>query len=202
MSKHLLLGWLVAPLIVLGFNGCAPPVYVAKSIRGRVVDAETQQPIEGAVVVADWILLTNVVGFGKHDQRMKISEAVTDANGVYLIPCWGPRLRPPFNAFDYLDPRLIVFKSRYEPVVMDNTLSDWRWMVRASRWDGETLKLAPFRGNSDDRLDQLDRILTGPRGKSASTPNFYREILKEEPLIGIAGKPFFRNVRELLEEGL
>jgi hypothetical protein len=199
MSKRLLLGWLAAPLILLGFNGCAPPVYFAKSIRGTVIDAETQQPIEGAVVVADWILLTNILGFAQHDTHLKVEEAVTDASGNYVIRCWGPRLRPPFKMLDYIDPNLTVFKSGFEPLVLDNIQAPWRWMVRSSQWDGETLKLEPFRGDQKERLMQLENIF-GWHG--SPTPAFHEEILREQPFIGAPGYSFFRNISRLVREGL
>ncbi|MBI1815799.1 MAG: hypothetical protein HYR72_12540 [Deltaproteobacteria bacterium] len=199
MSKRLLLGWLAAPVILLGFSGCAPPVYFARSIRGRVVDAETQQSIEGVVVVAEWVLLTSVGGFGGHDKRLTIVETVTDPNGAYIIPSWGPRLRPPFSMLDYLDPKLIVFRSGYVPLVLDNLQEGEQWMIRSSQWDGETLQLAPFRGDPKERVDQLDRILTGHRGP---TPKFYNELLKERLSVGKAGENLFRFVDDRLERGL
>lgn len=46
--------WIGIPVaaVLLGLNAMAPLVYFTKPIDGRIIDAETGQPLEGVVVVA------------------------------------------------------------------------------------------------------------------------------------------------------
>lgn len=53
--------------------------------RGKVVDADTLQPIEGAVVVAEWDKCWPGIGAGELCYFSKAKEALTDANGEWSI---------------------------------------------------------------------------------------------------------------------
>jgi len=82
---------------VLQLTGC----YLG--ISGRVIDAETQQPIEGAIVLAQW---TKTHGLGlTYHSVYKIVETETDKNGNFLI---SGAYSPFVNA-----PTLVVYKQGY-----------------------------------------------------------------------------------------
>ncbi len=68
--------------------GCYVP------ITGHIIDAETQQPIEGAVVLVEW---TKTHGYGDHwTESYKVVEAVSDNDGkVKLEGCFCPFTNPP-----------------------------------------------------------------------------------------------------------
>jgi hypothetical protein len=70
--------------------------------RGKVVDLETGEPIEGAVVVAEWTLT---------HRFCDAKETVTDKNGEFILPkgsCFS------FWPFTEMDPaRVVVFKPGY-----------------------------------------------------------------------------------------
>lgn len=53
--------------------------------KGRVVDAETKEPIEGAVIVAQYRVRT-LYPIGWRSDRKDIQEALTDKKGEFLIP--------------------------------------------------------------------------------------------------------------------
>src|SRR5258706_11496207 len=102
------------------FSACAavPLTYSADSLEARVVDAETKQPISGAVVVATWVL----VG-GEHPGRTEalvVKEAITDADGKFQFPAWGPVLRPESGVLDVLDPEMVIVKAGYLLGVANN----------------------------------------------------------------------------------
>lgn len=123
---------------------CATPLtYSAKEIRGQIVDAETNQPIDGAVVVAQWVLFHIGPGHGGHKSRIHIHETVTDKDGHYAIPAWGPKARLPMTELHDRDPEILIFKSGYEPMTVSNRLvstvrSD---SLRVSEWDGRVIQL-------------------------------------------------------------
>jgi len=57
--------------------------------RGKVVDADTLQPIQGAVVVAEWYKCWPGIGAGELCDFSMAKEALTDANGEWSIT--GPK---------------------------------------------------------------------------------------------------------------
>ena len=140
-----------------------PPVYFAKDIHGRVVDAETGHGLKGVVVVAKWQVYAIGIGSGGYGGSINIIEVVTDQEGKYFIPGWGPRPRPPLTYLDSRDPELTYFKSNYYPKGVENTLHSYENrntnMVRTSEWDGKVIKVTPFKGNDwRDYSHKLDSI--------------------------------------------
>lgn len=161
MKRHwkkilILLAALLFPLWVFG----DPPVYYAKDIHGQVVDAETSRPLEGVVVVARWTLRWIRIGDGSTGGSINTLEAMTDKEGKYFIPGWGPRPRPPLAFLDNLDPELRFFKSNFYPERVANRLFSYenhnRSMTRTSEWDGKVIKLKPFKG--DDWGDYASQL--------------------------------------------
>ncbi len=126
-----------------------PMFYSAKPISGTVVDGETGRPLEGVIVLAQWVL----VG----DSRIHVAEVVTDASGRYFIPGWGPKARPPFAPLTgYSDPELMYFKPSYAPLFLYNRVLDNFDWVRTSDWDGKTIELKKFDGPMETRMHQLN----------------------------------------------
>lgn len=74
--------------IVLFTTGCYLP------ISGRVIDAETQQPIVGAVVLVEW---TKKYGFGDAwTESYKVVESISDKEGkVKIGGCYSLFVEPP-----------------------------------------------------------------------------------------------------------
>ena len=125
-------------LILSSFKAYSHPLfYSAKEINGAVVDGETGKPLEGVVVVAQWVYWCPG---GGHYMRIKVIEAVTDKDGRYHIPGWGPRLRRPFCYLDYRDPQLSIFKGGYLYKRLFNKRESNAYL-RISDWDGKVIGL-------------------------------------------------------------
>lgn len=171
MNKQLV-GALVLLLGLSGLPGCATPLtYSAKDIHGQIVDDETGEPIEGAIVVAQWVLFRAGIGHGGHDGRLHIYETVTDEQGRYYIPGWGPKLHPPMTALANRDPEILIFKSGYEPKRLQNADIDNNKSVRVSDWNGKVVKLE----KSSDGIERQGRLLGSfftSLGYRASDPNW------------------------------
>jgi hypothetical protein len=144
----------------------APPTYSAKPIHGTVVDAETGRPLEGVIVVAQWILYEASVGGQNPRKRLQVLETVTAPDGTYAFPGWGPKLNlPVINPFGgyfccFLtnrDPLLNLFKPGYRPLSVLNQI-ETDVSVRTSDWDGKTIRLERFRGDSEAWARELDLL--------------------------------------------
>jgi hypothetical protein len=65
------------------------------TITGSVVDAETGEPIEGAVVLVEWTKTKGLPGM-THTESYKVIEAVTDKEGnVTISGVFNPTVNPP-----------------------------------------------------------------------------------------------------------
>lgn len=98
---------LLVPLLI----GCAVAHYYG-SIKGRVVDRDTGQPLEGAAVVAMYRTVYGSLG-GEVTRFEDAQEAKTDANGEFSIPgifVFAPR--PPFSWFNW-EPEFCVYQPEY-----------------------------------------------------------------------------------------
>lgn len=127
-----------------------PPVYFAKDIQGQVVDGETSRPLQGVVVVAKWQVYATGIGSGGGGGSIKTIEVITDQEGRYVIPGWGPRMRPPLTYLNSKDPELTYFMPGYFPDARENALHTYEnrdtSLVRTSEWNGKVVKLLPFNG--------------------------------------------------------
>jgi hypothetical protein len=92
--------------------------------HGTVIDADTGQPIEGAIVVAEWIKVQPWGIAGSHTYTGKVKETLTDKQGKWTM--LGPRgdWARKLLFFPYLrSPEITVWKPGYCPspktVVLD-----------------------------------------------------------------------------------
>lgn len=186
-------------------NAFPPLSYSAKDIRATVVHEETGDPLPGVVVVALWELRQISAR-----PRLHITEAVTDAQGRFHVPGWGPKVRPPLAELAYRSPLLILFKSGFTPLRLHNesrarveqVFPNYRTMptkqlremiswyrgspedaVQDCIWDGLTLQMEPFRGTLEQWLGSLQRITDTVRHDEAkATTTLHRRLLEERPL--------------------
>jgi len=97
-----------------------PSSYEAKPISGVVFDAESKQPVEGAVVVAIWSEYGGAFQAYKIDE-LEVQEAVTDNQGKYTLPGWPLKRSRNRSAFVPTDePRIFAYKYRYLPKYIYN----------------------------------------------------------------------------------
>jgi hypothetical protein len=141
--------WCFPVLIAVGLSSsvCRAQslTYSSKELHGQVVETETGQPVEGAVVVASWLLSPTMWGHEQYHKRLHIVETVTDAEGRFVIPAWGPKLLPPLTELDETNPRLVVFKSSYKPAWRPNATLPSGPVLDAD-WNGKVIQLERFQG--------------------------------------------------------
>ena len=165
MSQHC---WRFGLSIVLGLEllltGCSaarPLTYRAAAIHGRIIDAETGQPVKGAAVVALWevdVIKGNpFVALVERSERLHILEAVTDASGAYTIPAWGPTLLSPRARVSQYEPHLYILKRGYRPKGLNNHELGRVHAVSESIWDGKVIELERPQGPLRDQLGSIRR---------------------------------------------
>lgn len=146
--------------ILLG--ACATP-YFAKEIRGKVVDADSGEPLGGVNVVAKWDYHSPVTGHGS--TFLYLTETVTGDDGSYVIPSLGPTLLPPLaNFWGGHDPRMLIFKREYAPAFLSNDLVSPENIhkrkppVGDTKWNGQTIKLKKWQGSLERYWDELSSL--------------------------------------------
>lgn len=146
---------------------CAAPLtYSAEPIEARVIDADTKQPIEGVVVTANWQLEEGTFGGNVQAGQLMVLEAVTDKDGVFRFPAWGPKKAAKGHLVSD-DPQLLLFKSGYEYRRLSNQHSGDRELrlrpVRRSDWNGRVIVLRPFKGTEKEYAGRLSFLHTSIR---------------------------------------
>ena len=87
----------------------------AAPINSQVVDEGTRAPIEGAIVVAYWELNSGSIGGGSLPcGAANVEEAVTDKDGLFHMPGWGPTWPTCHSRMNVDAPMMFVFKSGYD----------------------------------------------------------------------------------------
>ncbi len=149
-------------LLLLVLPACAGSLtYSAEVIEAKVIDAETRKPLEGVIVTANWQLEQGTMGGNIQVGQLMVMEAVTDNEGQFLFPAWGPKTtRESFLVND--DPQILLFKSGYEYRRLNNPYSSNRELrlrsERRSQWNGKTIEMKPFKGTSEEYATHLSFV--------------------------------------------
>lgn len=114
ISKKKLFFLIVIVVLVFNASHCFAGwlIYNKPVFKGRVIDAETKEPIEGAVVVVDYAKRSLVSGPGGGGTGfiLDIKETLTDNNGEFYFSSYTTPLLPQW-AEDYAE--FIIYKPGY-----------------------------------------------------------------------------------------
>ncbi|MBI4688571.1 MAG: hypothetical protein HY756_12500 [Nitrospirae bacterium] len=149
---------LIILLLAISFflHGCAYPFRYDGSYKGKVIDADTKQPIEGVVVLGVWNTVTITPGGGTHD-FYDAKETVTDKNGEFEISGKGLKILSNLEPMD-----VIIFKAGYEYLGLMPWISLKEDILLSKRikWEGDKA-IIPLK-----KLTMEERRKQGP-------PDFY-----------------------------
>ena len=101
-------------LVLVGLVvGAFPAVhaFAAGPYRGRVIDAETKEPLAGAVVLVYWIRNAPGIGHGPAQSFLGAEEALTDERGEFIVAENPPSNWIPFTWRSL--PNFIIFQPGY-----------------------------------------------------------------------------------------
>ena len=123
---------IVCIAVLLMGGGCTSTFRIDGPYRGKVVDAETREPLEGVVVLGVWNKVYPNVAGTTSDFYDSI-ELLTDKNGEFKIPGKGLLL---FSFLDEMD--VIIFKSGYSQFGF-GPWSDFKTRTGGKfvKWDGD-----------------------------------------------------------------
>lgn len=137
-------GCIVAAVLALWASyGCGSPIHWSDDIRVTIIDEETGQPLPGVVAVAVWWIGSFN---GSHNIIAYRAEAVSNANGEFVIDGMPLRIRPPLTWFKNDDPDIRLYKPGYRGELLNNAPLgqfgfDTRSAKRSCYWNGKTVPL-------------------------------------------------------------
>ena len=177
------------------------------TFKGRAIDADTREPIEGAVVVASWHEETATIS-GPSSRLKDVKETLTDKNGEWVIK--GPRGREGGNItaiFTFLTgtyytrpPEFIIFKPGYCSWPAGFLIDACKGKIKPEGNDkvaeGKTVELSKLI-NREDRLRALPEVIGDGIPFFKKQKAFMRFINEERRNIGLSENKMYK---ELLNE--
>jgi hypothetical protein len=104
-------------------------------ITGKVIDAETQKPIEGAVVLVEWTKTKGMPGM-THTESAKVIEVISDKDGnVEISGNYNPFVNPP---------HVTVYKKGYVAWNNEYIFPDYKKRTDFKWASGYIIKMAKF----------------------------------------------------------
>ena len=152
---------LIMLVTVICFFSIIPKAH-GKTFSGRVIDADTQEPIEGAVVVVYWHEARRT-SIGDLSSRPKdVKETLTDKNGGWSVtgPAGGENTISYYLAlitgmYYTMEPEFIIFKPGYccwpEGFAIDACKGKLKSSGPGEIMEGKTLELPRLRRERDRR---------------------------------------------------
>lgn len=165
------------------------------TFKGKVIDADTKKPIEGAVVVASWSE-ERATPTGSTTRLKDVKETLTDKNGEWVIE--GPKGREMSNITAIITfitgtyitntPEFIVFKPGYCSWPESSRIKACEGKMRTYNFTvsenlGEILEL-PRLTNREDRLRSLPSRVSG-YGADKKQKEFIRLLNEERRHLGL-----------------
>lgn len=152
-------------------------VFHKPAYKGKVIDVDTKEPIEGAVVVAVYNKYPIISGpAGGSAKIINVQEALTDKDGMFQIPSYTTTI-PPLSREDYTV--FIIFKPGYASVSNLN-LEDY-----LSKGTGKEIEL-PWRYNEEIKFKFMPGVVALPMLKR-----------REERLWAMPGAPTGYRAKDL-----
>lgn len=174
-KKYIVIAFAILILILVAY---ASRIYLP--IEGTVIDAETKQPIEGAVVLAEWTI-TPMAWLGlPTTYSYRVIETISDKNGRFMINAYV--LNPIVNK-----PDLTIYKAGY--VCWNNRLIFPKKQSRYEfRWTSkQTYALERFKSEySHDSHVNFIEIFTLSLSRDSKLKKAFRweELMRQRELEG------------------
>jgi hypothetical protein len=174
-------------VMLLGTVSKVQPAWADGPYRGKVIDAETKEPIEGAVAVAVWMRrifnpIQGQTGFAE------VKEAITDKNGEFVIP--GYKWTSIFFTYGVRPPRIFIFSPGYgffpEYQISPNPKQSNAALLEPFKT--HALVELPKLKTKEERIKVYNSYDLGISIPHEKTPNYMRTKNFERKELGFAGE--------------
>jgi hypothetical protein len=136
-------------------------LHLSRGFDITVVDGESGQPLPGVYAWAEW------VQYAAHGTNgpLVVQGATSGADGRLTFPAWGPTRGSGAGLDLGSDPAVILFKSGYVTLLVQNEVplgADHLAAFRTFMRSGQTLRLERFAGPAAERVRQLKILAFSP----------------------------------------
>ena len=170
--------------IIIGFlfllQGCIYAVRYDGTYNGKVIDADTGQPLEGTVVLGVWYTVLPTVAGGV-SSYYDAKETLTDKNGEFEIPGMGLRVMSNLAPMDVL-----IFKAGYEHISTSwESLKESKYLIQKMkiRWEGNKAIIPLKKLTMEERGK---RIISRPSVPDEKMKLLTREVNRERAEKGLS----------------
>jgi len=146
MMKNKILSILMIMVTMTVTSGCANAVRVDGPYEGRILDAETGQPIEGVVVLGVWNTEMATPAGATH-KFYDAKETVTDKNGDFSMQGMGFEILSNVTPMDVL-----IFKAGYE--YESGSWNSLKKYAKNIKWEGNKAIIPLKRLTMEERVKQ------------------------------------------------
>lgn len=166
----------IAVLLILlpVISGCVSIMYYEGNYRGKVIDAETLQPIQGAVVLGVWSKGYHGAGGVAHEYY-DARETTTDEHGEFTVNGMGPR------AITHLKKmRIVIFKAGFEEIGLTewDSLKTAIYYIDRVKWEGNKAIIPLDKLSLEKRRTRFN--VSPTRVPNEKQARLLEEIKKEE----------------------
>ena len=169
MKKTILSTFILVSFTILlsgCFACCVRPIQYDGAYKGKVIDADTGEPIEGVVILGTWDTVSSGVGGGV-SEYYDAKETVTDKNGEFTLPGVGLRI----NIINKLDSMLVlIFKTGYG-------------YIGEGLWESYKKYSENFTVNGNMVIIRLKKLTSEERRKHSSLPSRPAALTKKMKLM-------------------
>ena len=149
--------------VLIGIAACLyliPVRYAGEPLRAQVVDADLQ-PVADAQVDVIWRAWASTGNMCRaEDKTIHTHQVVTDDNGFFVIPKWGPVYLPRRFTIDSADPHVVIHKLNYEDRLIaglrTEDVPEFSTHRLGAAWNGRRIALAQKGKYDPSRLQGLD----------------------------------------------
>lgn len=199
-------GAVILALVLVSVACGSERTYTAEPIAARIVDADTGAPVEGVNVVAAWQAKGGLEG-GNIMGYVTVMEDVTNANGEFSFPGWGPK-KWRNGAIRDGAPLLILFKPGYDVRFLWETKYGVEFAPSqlSSSWDQKTILLRRFASKEAELTQRLtgirtffDTLISQEDCAWHSIPRFIAVVDQQDRVFMTAGSKFGLESLDALE---
>lgn len=176
-NPTILAAMLLAIFLLVSHSASAAIFRYDGPYEGKVIDADTGEPIQGAVVLGVWYRIhPNVAGW--NSEFYDAVETATDKNGNFQIKGLGPLF---ISNIDEMN--MVIFKVGYEHLSTSwESLKEGYYLRQIIKWDGNKAIIPLKRWSLEERLNRFgDYSVHIPMEKKKM---LMKEVESEEKSIG------------------
>ena len=166
--------------------GYFPSVYWDKPWDAWVTDAYSGLPVEGAVVTANWESEMPTLEGSRPGDEVRIMETVTDANGHFSLPAWGPGLVKQGHVDRVRNPKIMLLRRGYEIRMLRNS------GFGEADWNATRVTMKPVGTSTLERLqswtDEYEYLMANPgECRWRLAPRTFAEFRRAQAVLSLPG---------------